>query len=103
MLDNDKLELAQNDPAAFKEYSKDLLEKEIARICGDDTAKLERFKLLQDQIDQELLEYTDPVERYNAMGTIFLNKIEEFKKALATQTVASEAKQNADILTFPKK
>jgi len=104
MFDTDKLEeLARNDPEAFKEYSRDLLSKEIARICGNDLKKLARYKRLQDQIDQDLLECSDPAERFNAMGAIFRNQLEEFKQALAMQTVAGEAKRNADILSFPKK
>ncbi len=110
MIDNDfedkfaqLVELAQKDPTAFEEYRKDLLSKEITRMCGDDTKKLERYERLQRHLEQDLSKYSDPIERYDAMVKIFYGQLEEFKKALNIQATLSEAKQNSDILSFPKK
>jgi len=99
---DDLIDLLEKSPEDFEEYRKAYINKQIERICGDCPERLERCKKFQWRLEQELRKYKDPLARYNAMIKMFWDQFSEFQQAVNLQQITAEAKQNADILQFPK-
>jgi len=97
------MELYKADPEAYETYRKETIEKHITDLCADCPDRLERCLQFQWQLEQQLNKFKDPIARYNAIVSIFWSQVSEFQNAVELQQVLSEAKQNSNILNFPKK
>lgn len=82
---NTIIELSKTDPGQAEEFSRKVIESEIARMAGDDSEILIKLQQMQWKIDGELRKFKDPVARHNKMQELFWCGVNEFVTTLKNQ------------------
>ena len=96
----DELLKLKDDPKAFIERQKEIINEAIAQ-CPEKYQK----KLAQQQwcLEQELSKYKDPTARMNKMVEIFWQGVYKFEDTLRGNSIEAEPRTKADVIPFKKK
>ena len=90
----------KDDPEAFAERQKEILDEAIAECPEEYQEKLTQQCWC---LDKQLDKYKDPTARMNKMVEIFWQGVYKFEDTLRGNSIEAEPRSKADVVPFKKK